>query len=147
MRVSFANPVKQQSQSNRGDSQQNRPSSQGYGASTASGSNAVGSTGFQSGDASGGIAESGESYNVCSRRGMLKEGIMGRPANPQHTERFGVDFALWLPSRDVEVSGCLVLHLLRVCINKAFCALGAFLVRGKLPSFVRGLEAGSCVCI
>ncbi|KAI0909685.1 histone-fold-containing protein [Ustulina deusta] len=51
-----------ESQSNRGDSQQNRPSSQGYGASTASGSNAVGSTGFQSGDASGGIAESGESY-------------------------------------------------------------------------------------
>ncbi|KAI0465796.1 histone-fold-containing protein [Xylaria cf. heliscus] len=50
------------SQSNRGDSQQNRPSSQGYGAGAAGGSNAVGSTGFQSGDASGGIAESGESY-------------------------------------------------------------------------------------
>ncbi|KAI0878929.1 histone-fold-containing protein [Hypoxylon argillaceum] len=52
----------QQSQSNRGDTQQNRPSSQGYGAGTAGGSNAVGSTGFQSGDASGGIAEAGESY-------------------------------------------------------------------------------------
>lgn len=52
----------QQSQSNRGDSQQNRPGSQGYGANAASGSNAVGSTGFQGGDGSGGIAESGESY-------------------------------------------------------------------------------------
>ncbi|KAI0966371.1 histone-fold-containing protein [Xylaria arbuscula] len=52
----------QQSQSNRGDSQQNRPGSQGYGASAASGSNAVASTGFQGGDGSGGIAESGESY-------------------------------------------------------------------------------------
>lgn len=62
MRAPFANPVKQQSQSNRGDTQQNRPSSQGYGAGTAGGSNAVGSTGFQSGDASGGIAEAGESY-------------------------------------------------------------------------------------
>ncbi|KAI8948891.1 histone-fold-containing protein [Xylaria longipes] len=51
-----------ESQSNRGDSQQNRPSSQGYGAGGAGGSNAVGSTGFQSGDASGGIAESGETY-------------------------------------------------------------------------------------
>ncbi|KAI0539665.1 histone-fold-containing protein [Xylaria digitata] len=51
-----------ESQSNRGDSQQNRPGSQGYGAGAAGGSNAVGSTGFQSGDASGGITESGESY-------------------------------------------------------------------------------------
>ncbi|KAI0404231.1 histone-fold-containing protein [Xylaria palmicola] len=51
-----------ESQSNRGESQQNRPSSQGYGAGAAGGSNAVGSGGFQSGDASGGIAESGESY-------------------------------------------------------------------------------------
>ncbi|KAI1279050.1 histone-fold-containing protein [Xylaria sp. FL0933] len=51
-----------ESQSNRGDSQQNRPGSQGYGASAASGSNAVGSAGFQGGDASGGIAEAGESY-------------------------------------------------------------------------------------
>ncbi|KAJ2976577.1 hypothetical protein NUW58_g8047 [Xylaria curta] len=51
-----------ESQSNRGESQQNRPGSQGYGTGAAGGSNAVGSAGFQSGDASGGIAESGESY-------------------------------------------------------------------------------------
>lgn len=51
-----------ESQSNRGDSQQNRPSSQGYGTGAAGGSNAVGSAGFQGGDAAGGIAETGESY-------------------------------------------------------------------------------------
>ncbi|KAI0457705.1 histone-fold-containing protein [Xylaria acuta] len=60
--IPLANLIEQQSQSNRGDSQQNRPGSQGYGAGGAGGSNAVGSTGFQGGDASGGIAESGESY-------------------------------------------------------------------------------------
>ncbi|KAI1820783.1 histone-fold-containing protein [Xylaria intraflava] len=51
-----------ESQSNRGDSQQNRPGSQGYGAGAASGSNAIGSAGFQSGDASGSIPEAGEGY-------------------------------------------------------------------------------------
>ncbi|KAI1188955.1 histone-fold-containing protein [Nemania serpens] len=51
-----------ESQSNRGESQQTRPGSQGYGAGAGGGSNAVGSAGFQGGDASGGIAESGESY-------------------------------------------------------------------------------------
>ncbi|KAH8158133.1 hypothetical protein CIB48_g10115 [Xylaria polymorpha] len=70
-----------ESQSNRGDSQQNRPGSQGYGAGGAGGSNTVGSTGFQSGDASGGIAESGGELHVCSGRAQW-----GRPANPLHTE-------------------------------------------------------------
>lgn len=60
--VPLANLVNQQSQSNRGESQQTRPGSQGYGAGAGGGSNAVGSAGFQGGDASGGIAESGESY-------------------------------------------------------------------------------------
>ncbi|GAW16041.1 hypothetical protein ANO14919_054630 [Xylariales sp. No.14919] len=66
-----------ESQSNRGDSQQNRPGSQGYGAGAAGGSNAVGSTGFQSGDASGGIAESGESY-MYAQGGH--NGATGEPA-------------------------------------------------------------------
>ncbi|KAI1425457.1 histone-fold-containing protein [Xylaria sp. FL1777] len=66
-----------ESQSNRGDSQQNRPGSQGYGASAASGSNAVGTTGFQSGDASGGITESGESY-MYAQGGH--NGATGEPA-------------------------------------------------------------------
>ncbi|KAI0447728.1 histone-fold-containing protein [Xylaria telfairii] len=66
-----------ESQSNRGDSQQNRPGSQGYGAGGAGGSNTVGSTGFQSGDASGGIAESGESY-MYAQGGH--NGAAGEPA-------------------------------------------------------------------
>ncbi|TRX93189.1 hypothetical protein FHL15_006057 [Xylaria flabelliformis] len=66
-----------ESQSNRGDSQQNRPGSQGYGAGGAGGSNAVGSAGFQSGDASGGIAESGESY-MYAQGGH--NGAAGEPA-------------------------------------------------------------------
>ncbi|KAI0858588.1 histone-fold-containing protein [Xylaria cubensis] len=66
-----------ESQSNRGDSQQNRPGSQGYGAGGAGGSNAVGSAGFQSGDASGGITESGESY-MYAQGGH--NGAAGEPA-------------------------------------------------------------------
>jgi hypothetical protein len=58
----FTNTANQQSQTNRGDSQQNRPGSQGYGASTTGGSSGVGPSGFQGGDASGGIGEPGESY-------------------------------------------------------------------------------------
>ncbi|KAI3328997.1 histone-fold-containing protein [Xylariaceae sp. AK1471] len=65
-----------ESQSNRGDSQQNRPGSQGYGAGTAGGSNAVGSSGFQGGDASG-IGESGESY-MYAQGGH--NGAAGEPA-------------------------------------------------------------------
>lgn len=49
----------QQSQSNRGENQQNRPSSQGYGASAPGGPNAAGSSGFQGGEA---VEGGGESY-------------------------------------------------------------------------------------
>ncbi|KAI1118856.1 histone-fold-containing protein [Nemania sp. NC0429] len=66
-----------ESQSNRGDSQQARPGSQGYGAGAGGGSNAVGSAGFQSGDASGGIAEPGESY-MYAQGGH--NGAAGEPA-------------------------------------------------------------------
>ncbi|KAI1766168.1 nuclear transcription factor Y subunit B-3 [Hypoxylon sp. FL1150] len=51
-----------ESQSNRGENQQNRPSSQGYGAGGPGGSGAAGASGFQGGDGSGGMGESGESY-------------------------------------------------------------------------------------
>ncbi|KAI2467224.1 nuclear transcription factor Y subunit B-3 [Annulohypoxylon bovei var. microspora] len=51
-----------ESQSNRGENQQNRPSSQGYGAGAPSGSGAAGASGFQGGDGTGGIGESGEGY-------------------------------------------------------------------------------------
>ncbi|KAI0200150.1 histone-fold-containing protein [Astrocystis sublimbata] len=73
-----ADPVDQQSQSNRGESQQNRPGSQGYGAATAGASNAVGSSSFQGGDASAGLAESGESY-MYAQAGH--NGAGGEPAN------------------------------------------------------------------
>ncbi|KAI1779801.1 nuclear transcription factor Y subunit B-3 [Hypoxylon cercidicola] len=49
-----------ESQSNRGENQQNRPSSQGYGAGAPGGSGAAGATGFQGGEA--GIGEAGEGY-------------------------------------------------------------------------------------
>ncbi|KAI0890413.1 nuclear transcription factor Y subunit B-3 [Annulohypoxylon maeteangense] len=51
-----------ESQSNRGENQQNRPNSQGYGAGAPSGSGAAGGSGFQGGDGTGGIGESGEGY-------------------------------------------------------------------------------------
>ncbi|KAI1446850.1 nuclear transcription factor Y subunit B-3 [Annulohypoxylon stygium] len=51
-----------ESQSNRGENQQNRPNSQGYGAGAPSGSGAAGGPGFQGGDGTGGIGESGEGY-------------------------------------------------------------------------------------
>ncbi|KAF3055838.1 Nuclear transcription factor Y subunit beta [Daldinia childiae] len=51
-----------ESQSNRGENQQNRPNSQGYGASAPSGSGAAGTSGFQGGDGTGGIGESSEGY-------------------------------------------------------------------------------------
>ncbi|KAI0843128.1 nuclear transcription factor Y subunit B-3 [Hypoxylon sp. FL0890] len=51
-----------ESQSNRGENQQNRPNSQGYGAGAPSGSSAAGNSGFQGGDGTGGIGESGEGY-------------------------------------------------------------------------------------
>ncbi|KAI0894926.1 nuclear transcription factor Y subunit B-3 [Annulohypoxylon nitens] len=55
-------PCFEQSQSNRGENQQNRPNSQGYGAGAPSGSGAAGGPGFQGGDGTGGIGESGEGY-------------------------------------------------------------------------------------
>ncbi|OTA91633.1 hypothetical protein M434DRAFT_397023 [Hypoxylon sp. CO27-5] len=51
-----------ESQSNRGENQQNRPNSQGYGAGAPSGSGAAGTSGFQGGDGTGGIGESSEGY-------------------------------------------------------------------------------------
>ncbi|KAI0175881.1 nuclear transcription factor Y subunit B-3 [Hypoxylon sp. FL1284] len=51
-----------ESQSNRGENQQNRPGSQGYGAGAPGGSGAAGASGFQGGDGAGGIGESGEGY-------------------------------------------------------------------------------------
>lgn len=51
-----------ESQSNRGENQQNRPSSQGYGAGAPGGSSGAGASGFQGGDGAGGIGESGEGY-------------------------------------------------------------------------------------
>ncbi|KAI0136075.1 nuclear transcription factor Y subunit B-3 [Hypoxylon sp. NC0597] len=51
-----------ESQSNRGENQQNRPNSQGYGAGAPSGSGTAGTSGFQGGDGTGGIGESSEGY-------------------------------------------------------------------------------------
>lgn len=50
----------QNSQSNRGENQQGRPSSQGYGTSVPPGSGAAGSAGFPGGDS--GSMEGGENY-------------------------------------------------------------------------------------
>ncbi|KAI1648017.1 nuclear transcription factor Y subunit B-3 [Daldinia loculata] len=58
----YLSKYREQSQSNRGENQQNRPNSQGYGASAPSGSGAAGTSGFQGGDGTGGIGESGEGY-------------------------------------------------------------------------------------
>lgn len=58
-----------ESQSNRGENQQNRPSSQGYGAGAPGGSGAAGASGFQGGDGSGGIGESGEGYISYAQAG------------------------------------------------------------------------------
>ncbi|KAI1499141.1 nuclear transcription factor Y subunit B-3 [Biscogniauxia marginata] len=58
----YLSKYREQSQSNRGENQQNRPSSQGYGASAPGGSGAAGSSAFQGGDGAGGIGESGDGY-------------------------------------------------------------------------------------
>ncbi|KAI1083025.1 nuclear transcription factor Y subunit B-3 [Whalleya microplaca] len=58
----YLSKYREQSQSNRGENQPNRPSSQGYGAGAPGGSGAAGSSGFQGGDGAGGIGESGEGY-------------------------------------------------------------------------------------
>ncbi|KAF3055840.1 Nuclear transcription factor Y subunit beta [Daldinia childiae] len=58
----YLSKYREQSQSNRGENQQNRPNSQGYGASAPSGSGAAGTSGFQGGDGTGGIGESSEGY-------------------------------------------------------------------------------------
>ncbi|KAI0852671.1 nuclear transcription factor Y subunit B-3 [Daldinia vernicosa] len=58
----YLSKYREQSQSNRGENQQNRPNSQGYGASAPSGSGAAGTSGFQGNDGTGGIGESGEGY-------------------------------------------------------------------------------------
>ncbi|KAI1660044.1 nuclear transcription factor Y subunit B-3 [Daldinia decipiens] len=58
----YLSKYREQSQSNRGENQQNRPNSQGYGASAPSGSGAAGTSGFQGSDGAGGIGESGEGY-------------------------------------------------------------------------------------
>ncbi|KAI1381708.1 nuclear transcription factor Y subunit B-3 [Hypoxylon crocopeplum] len=58
----YLSKYREQSQSNRGENQQNRPSSQGYGAGAPGGSGAAGSAGFQGADGPGGIGESGEGY-------------------------------------------------------------------------------------
>ncbi|KAI1209982.1 nuclear transcription factor Y subunit B-3 [Annulohypoxylon truncatum] len=58
----YLSKYREQSQSNRGENQQNRPNSQGYGAGAPSGSGAAGASGFQGGDGTGGIGESGEGY-------------------------------------------------------------------------------------
>ncbi|XDG06809.1 hypothetical protein ABKA04_006424 [Annulohypoxylon sp. FPYF3050] len=58
----YLSKYREQSQSNRGENQQNRPNSQGYGAGAPSGSGAAGGPGFQGGDGTGGIGESGEGY-------------------------------------------------------------------------------------
>ncbi|KAI0396227.1 histone-fold-containing protein [Xylariaceae sp. FL0594] len=63
-----------ESQSNRGDGQQNRPGSQGYGSSAAGGSNA---TGFQSTDAPGGMGEPNDSYSLYTQSGH--NGAAGEP--------------------------------------------------------------------
>ncbi|KAI1465792.1 nuclear transcription factor Y subunit B-3 [Daldinia caldariorum] len=58
----YLSKYREQSQSNRGENQQNRPNSQGYGANAPSGSGAAGTSGFQGSDGTGGIGESGEGY-------------------------------------------------------------------------------------
>ncbi|KAI1802375.1 nuclear transcription factor Y subunit B-3 [Daldinia bambusicola] len=58
----YLSKYREQSQSNRGENQQNRPNSQGYGANAPSGSGTAGTSGFQGGDGTGGIGESGEGY-------------------------------------------------------------------------------------
>ncbi|KAI2618894.1 histone-fold-containing protein [Hypoxylon sp. NC1633] len=63
----YLSKYREQSQSNRGENQQNRPSSQGYGAGAPGGSGAAGATGFQGGDGAGGIGESGEGYNMYTQ--------------------------------------------------------------------------------
>ncbi|KAK8033088.1 nuclear transcription factor Y subunit B-3 [Apiospora marii] len=57
----YLSKYREQSQSNRGDNQQARPNSQGYGASAPGGGAAAGASGFQGGEA-GGLAEGGENY-------------------------------------------------------------------------------------
>ncbi|KAI2614687.1 nuclear transcription factor Y subunit B-3 [Hypoxylon fragiforme] len=58
----YLSKYREQSQSNRGEAQQNRPSSQGYGAGAPGGSGAAGTAAFQGGDGATGIGESGEGY-------------------------------------------------------------------------------------
>ncbi|KAK6948162.1 hypothetical protein Daesc_009926 [Daldinia eschscholtzii] len=58
----YLSKYREQSQSNRGENQQNRPNSQGYGSNAPSGSGAAGTSGFQGGDGTGGIGESSEGY-------------------------------------------------------------------------------------
>ncbi|KAI6093605.1 nuclear transcription factor Y subunit B-3 [Hypoxylon rubiginosum] len=65
----YLSKYREQSQSNRGENQQNRPSSQGYGAGAPGGSGAAGASGFQGGDGSGGIGESGEGYISYAQAG------------------------------------------------------------------------------
>ncbi|KAK9773493.1 putative Transcription factor CBF/NF-Y/archaeal histone domain-containing protein [Seiridium cardinale] len=54
----YLSKYREQSQSNRGENQQQRPSSQGYGASAPGGSNAAGSSGFQGSES----VEGGDGY-------------------------------------------------------------------------------------
>ncbi|KAK6065213.1 CCAAT-binding factor complex subunit [Seiridium cupressi] len=54
----YLSKYREQSQSNRGENQQQRPSSQGYGASAPGGSNAPGSSGFQGSES----VEGGDGY-------------------------------------------------------------------------------------
>ncbi|KAI0018322.1 histone-fold-containing protein [Xylariomycetidae sp. FL0641] len=56
----YLSKYREQSQTNRGDNQQGRPNSQGYGASGPGGSGA--GSAFQGGDGPGGMGESGEGY-------------------------------------------------------------------------------------
>ncbi|KAI8965812.1 nuclear transcription factor Y subunit B-3 [Daldinia sp. FL1419] len=58
----YLSKYREQSQSNRGENQQNRPNSQGYGAGAPGGSGASGAPAFQPGNGTGGIDESGEGY-------------------------------------------------------------------------------------
>ncbi|ORY65973.1 histone-fold-containing protein [Pseudomassariella vexata] len=71
----YLSKYREQSQSNRGENQQNRPNSQGYGASASGGSNAAGSSGFQGGE-SGGMgegAEGGYMYGQSGHNGAAGE--------------------------------------------------------------------------
>ncbi|KAI1640319.1 nuclear transcription factor Y subunit B-3 [Biscogniauxia mediterranea] len=58
----YLSKYREQSQSNRGENQQNRPNSQGYGAAAPGASGAPGSSAFQAGDGTGAIGESGDGY-------------------------------------------------------------------------------------